>query len=104
MDKLKEKDDIFNQEVKTLRILDKNKNEQILFQSYKTSKETKNKELYKIVGYKMAKDIIIPYGATIISTQENLKKYGYADIEDIDNCIKRTREYRAKKAKEKKQK
>lgn len=104
MDKLKEKDDMFNQEVKTLKILDKDKNEQILFQSYQTSKETKNNELYKIVGYKMAKDIIIPYGATIISSQENFKKYGYEDIEDVDNCIKRTMEYRAKKAKEKEKK
>jgi len=104
MDKLKEKDDMFNQEVKTLKILDKDKNEQVLFQSYKTSKETKNKELYKIEGYKMAKDIIIPDGATIISSQENFKKYTHENSSDIDNCIKRTEEYRAEKAREKEQK
>ena len=94
MDKLKVKDDMFNQEVKTLRILNKDQNEQVLFQAYKTSKETNNKELYKIIDYTMAKDITIPYGATIISSQENLRKYS---CEDIDECIKRTKEYKEKK-------
>jgi len=100
MDKLKDKDEMFNQEVKTLKILDKEQNEQVLFQAYTTSKETKNKELYKIADYKMPKDIIIPSGATIISSQQNLTKYGYENREDIKNCKKRTEEYRAKKNRE----
>lgn len=102
--RLKEKDEMFNQEVKTLKILDKDKNEQVLFQSYQTFKETSNKELYKITNYKMAKDIIITSGATVISSQDNLQRFAYEDAQDIDNCIKRTKEYRAKKTKEKEQK
>jgi len=95
--KLKEKDDMFNQEVKILRILDKDKNEKVLFQAYKTSKETGNKELYKIKNYKLASNISIPKGATIISSQDNIKKFTFEDDSDIDPCIKRTEEYRRKK-------
>ncbi|MCW8895000.1 hypothetical protein [Sulfurimonas sp.] len=108
MDKLKDKDDMFNQETKTLKILDKDQKEEVLFQAYQTSKETKNKELYKITDYKMAKDIKIPYGATVISSQEKLEKFACEDMEDRDDCIKRTEEYRVKekerKAKEKERK
>ena len=101
MDKLKEKDDMFKQEVKTLKILDKDQNKKVLFEAYKTSKEIKYRELYKIYkheikGYKMAIDIEIPYGATVTSSQENLRKFAYEDMEDRDDCIKRTEEYRAK--------
>jgi hypothetical protein len=101
MNKLKGKDDMFKQEVKIFKILDKKGKEKVLFQSYKTSKETGNKELYKIKDYKLASDIIIPNEATILSSQENITKFTFENNEDIDRCIERTKKYRAEKVKEK---
>lgn len=98
MDKLKEKDKMFTQEVKTLKVLTKDKKEEVLFQAFKTSKEIGNKELYKIVGYKIAKNITIPHGAIIISSQDNIKKYNH---DDINNDIKIHQEYQENKSKEK---
>lgn len=97
MNKLKAKDEMFMQEVKTLKILDKDRKEKVLFQAYKTSKETGNKELYKIDNYKLAKDIVIPSGSTIISSQTNLNRFSFEDEQDIENCIKRTKEYQKQK-------
>lgn len=94
-DKLKEKDEMFAQEVKTLKILTAEKKEEILFQAPKTTKETDYKELYKINGYTIAKDITIPYGAIIISSQDNIKKYKHVN----DNAIKIHKEYKKSKAK-----
>lgn len=96
--KLKAKDDMFKQEVKTLKILTAEKEEQILFQAYPTSKETGNKELYKINGYTLAKDIIVPYGATITSSQDNLTKFDY---DNYELTLKLTKKYREEKAQEK---
>jgi len=93
MDKLKEKDEMFAQEVKTLKILTADQEEEILFQAPKTSKETGNKELYKISGYTMATDITIPHGAIIISSQDNIKKYNHPDLE---NAIRIHKEYKEK--------
>ena len=45
-----------------------------MFQAYKTSKETGNKELYKINDYVISKDIEIPYGAVITTSQDNIEK------------------------------
>ena len=96
MDKLKEKDDMFSQEVKTLKILTAEQKEEILFQAYKTSSETKYKELYKINGYTLAKDINISYGSIIISSQDNIKKYNH---DDLENALELHKEYKEKKAK-----
>ena len=65
------------------------------------SKETGNKELYKISDYVIAKDIDIPYGAVITTSQENIKKFHHPDLE---NAIKINKEYKDKKAQEKENK
>ena len=96
MNILRDKDSMFKQEVKTLRVLTDNDNTEILFQAYQTTKETGNKELYKIKNYTMAKDIIIPYGYIIISSQDSIKKYKH---DDIENALKIHKEYKEKKAK-----
>ncbi len=96
MDRLKEKDDMFKQEVDVLKIIDKEGKEQILFQPYQTLKEG-NKKLSKIKDYKLASDITIPDGATIISSQTNLKKYHFGSDEELEACIKRTEQYRKNK-------
>ena len=83
MDRLKDKDDMFKQEVKTLKIQTIDGKETALFQAPKTTKETGNKELYKINNYKMAKDITIPTGAIQFSSQENITKYSFEDEQDI---------------------
>jgi len=101
--KLKEKDDMFKQEVKILKILNKDSNEEVLFQPCKTSQETGNKELCRIKDYVLARDIVISTGATILSSQENITKFTFENDEDIDNCINRTKEYRASKDREKKE-
>ena len=98
MDRLKAKDNMFLQEVKTLKILTSDGKEEVLFQAYKTSKETGNKELYKINDYVIAKDITIPYGAVITTSQDNIEKY-YHD--DLKNAIKINKEYKDKKVQEK---
>lgn len=87
---------MFTQEVKTLKILTAEQEEEVLFQAYKTSNETKYKELYKINEYTLAKDITIPYGAIITSSQTNIKKYNHPDLE---NALKLHKEYKEKKAK-----
>jgi hypothetical protein len=96
MDKLKEKDEMFTQEVKTLKILTAEQKEEVLFQAPKTSKDTGNKELYKINKYTLANSITIPYGAIIISSQDNIKKYNHPDLE---NAIKIHQQYKETKAK-----
>lgn len=101
MDRLKAKDNMFSQEVKTLKILTSDGKEEVLFQAYKTSKETGNKELYKINDYLIAKDIKIPYGAVITTSQDNIEKYYHSDLE---NAIKINKEYKDKKAQEKENK
>lgn len=98
MDRLKAKDNMFLQEVKTLKSLTSDGKEEVLFQAYKTSKETGNKELYKINDYVIAKDITIPYGAVITTSQDNIEKYHHSDLE---NAIKINKEYKDKKAQEK---
>ena len=101
MDRLKAKDNMFLQEVKTLKILTSDGKEEVLFQAYKTSKETGNKELYKINDYVIAKDITIPYGAVITTSQDNIEKYYHNDLE---NAIKINKEYKDKKVQEKENK
>lgn len=96
MERLKEKNSMFSQEVKTLKILTSEKKEEVLFQAYKTTKDTGNKELYKINGYKMAKDITVPYGAIIISSQDNIRKYNHPDL---DNAIKIHKEHKEQQGK-----
>jgi hypothetical protein len=81
MERLKQIDSMFSQEVKTLKILTSEKKEEVLFKAYKTTKDTGNKELYKINGYTLAKDIRIPYGAIVISSQDNLSKFNHDDLE-----------------------
>ena len=97
MDILKKKDDVFIQETQTLKILNADDIEVVLFQAPQSPIETGRKYLYKINKYKPATDINIPYGATIISSQTSIKYI----FEDKDDCIKRTKECRAKKAKAK---
>jgi hypothetical protein len=98
MDKLKEKDEMFTQEVKTLKVLTAEQNEEVLFQATKTTKETGNKELYKIIDYTMAHGITIPYGSIVISSQTNIMKYNHPDPE---HAIQIHKEYKEKKAKAK---
>ena len=95
-DKVKEKDAMFAQEVKTLKILTVEQKEEVLFKSYKTSKDTNHKELYKINGYTLAKDITIPYGTIIVTSQVNIKKYNHSNLE---NAIKIHKEYQENKTK-----
>jgi len=97
-DTLKGKDEMFAQEVKVIKILRADKTEEILFQAYPTSKETKNKELYKINGYVVAKDITIPNGATVITSQSNIGKY---TLENPDEAIELHKEYHENKQKDK---
>ena len=101
MDKLKAKDNMFLQEVKTLKILTSDEKEEVLFQAYKTSKETGNKELYKINDYVIAKDIEISYGSVITTSQDNIEKYHH---DDLENAIKINKEYKDKKAQKKENK
>jgi len=101
MDKLKAKDNMFLQEVKTLKILTFDEKEEVLFQGYKTSKETGNKELYKISNYTLAESITIPFGAVITTSQDNIEKY---HNDDLEHAIKINKEYRNKKAQEKENK
>lgn len=101
MDRLKAKDNIFSQEVKILKILTFDGKEEVLFPACKTSKEIGNKELYKINDYVIAKDITIPYGAVITTSQDNIKKYNHPDLE---NAIKINKEYKDKEAQEKENK
>ena len=101
MDKLKAKNNMFSQEVKTLKILTLDGKEEVPFQAYKTSKETGNKELYKINDYLIAKDIKIPFGAVITTSQDNIEKYHHPNLE---NAIKINKEYKEKKAQEKENK
>jgi len=96
-DKLKEKDEMFKQEVKTLKILTVEQKEEILFQAHKTSKEIGNKELYKINCYTIAKDITIPYGAVITSSQDNIRKYNLINSEE---AIKLHKKYHEKNKKD----
>lgn len=98
MDKLKAKDNMFKQEVKTLKILTSDGKEEVLFQGYKTSKETGNKELYKISNYTLAESITIPCGAVITTSQDNIEKYNH---EDLENAIKINKEYKEKRLKKK---
>ncbi len=95
MDRLKAKDNMFKQEVKTLKILTLDGKEEVQFQGYKTSKETGNKELYIISNYTLAESIIIPYGAVITTSQDNIEKYHH---DDLENAIKINKEYKDKKA------
>ena len=104
MDRLKGENDMFKQEAKTLKILTQNNNEDVLFQAVKTSKETANRELYKINNYTMAEDITIPNGATIISSQTTYQRYSFESDEEMESCIQRTKKLREDKAKEKEKK
>lgn len=97
MDRLKAKDKMFLQEVKTLKILTSDGKEEVLLQGYKTSKETGNKELYKISNYTLAESITIPYGAVITTSQDNIKKYHH---DDLEYAIKINKEYKDKKTQE----
>lgn len=102
MDKLKAKDEMFTQEVKTLKISTAEKKVLVLFQAYKTSKETGNKELYKIDGYRLAESINIPVGSTITSSQTSIQKFTFENEQDMEACITRTKEYNEQKASMKK--
>lgn len=104
MDRLKVKDKIFRQEVKVLKILTKDGKEDVLFSVPSGGKETGNKDLYKIADYKLAEEIKIPDGATVISSQENLGKFTFTTKSEEEKCIQRTKEYKDKKKKEKEQK
>lgn len=99
MDELKLKDDMFKQEVKVLKILTKDGKEDVLFSVPSGSKETGNKDLYKIADYKLAEDIKIPDGATVISSQEKLDKFTFTTKSEKEKCIQRTKEYKDKKKK-----
>jgi len=96
MDKLKDKDDMFKQEVKTLKIQTKDGKEIALFQAQKTTKETGTKELYKINNYTMAKNITIPSGAIQLSSQENITKYSFENEQDISIWKKKIKEKKDK--------
>ncbi|MCX6077334.1 MAG: hypothetical protein NTW78_10705 [Campylobacterales bacterium] len=97
MDKLKEKDKMFSQETKVLKILTAEKKEEVLFQPPSSTIDIGSKELYKINNYTMAKDITIPYGAVITTTsQDSIEKYNHPDL---DNAIKINKEYKESKAK-----
>ena len=104
MDRLKAKDKMFRQEVKVLKILTKDGKEDVLFSVPSGGKETGNKDLYKITDYKLAEDIKIPDGATVISSQEKLDKFTFTSKSEEEKCIQRTKEYKDKKKKEKEQK
>jgi hypothetical protein len=104
MDRLKVKDKMFRQEVKVLKILTKDSKEDVLFSVPSGGKETGNKDLYRIADYKLAKDIKIPDGATVISSQEKLDKFAFTTKSEEEKCIQRTNEYKDKKKKEKEQK
>ena len=105
-DRLKVKDEMFKQEVKTLKISTENGEEKVLFQSYKTPKETGGKELYKIDDYIQAKDINIPDGATVTTSQSEskIKEFTFTSEDEEEKCIQRTKEYKDKNKKEKEQK
>ena len=104
MDRLKVKDKMFRQEVKVLKILTKDGKEDVLFSVPSGGKETGNKDLYRIVDYKLAEEIKIPDGATVISSQEKLDKFTFTTKSEEEKCIQRTKEYKEKKKKEKEQK
>ena len=101
MNNLKEKDKMFKQEVKILKILTKDGKEDVVFSVPSGGKATGNKYLYKITDYKLAEDIKIPDGATVISSQENLAIFTFTSKSEEEKCIQRTKEFRDKKKKEK---
>lgn len=79
---LKEKDDMFKQEIDTLKALDDNAVEVELFKAYKTSKEFDYKKLAKIKEFKLAENIKIPRGFIILNREGNARfKYEYEDLE-----------------------
>ena len=103
MDRLKIKDKMFRQEVKVLKILTKDGKKDVLFSIPSGGKETGNKDLYRIADYKLAEDIKIPDGATVISSQEKLDKFTFTSKSEEEKCIQRSKEYKDKKKKEKEQ-
>lgn len=79
---LREKDDMFKQEIDTLKALDDNTVEVELFKAYKTSKEFDYKKLAKIKEYKLSENIKIPKGFIILNREGNARfKYEYEDLE-----------------------
>jgi len=95
---LKEKDDIFKQEIDILKALDDNAEEVELFKAYKTSKEFDYKKLAKIKEYKLAENIKIPKGFIITNREGSARfKYEYEDLERLKNvCQIRQRTTRRK--------
>jgi len=96
IDRLKLKDNMFKQIIDTLRISKPDgSNKKNLFSAYTTNKKTDSKKLYKIEGYKLPKDITIPSGYVIVSSQGKsnsiFNKYIYED--DIEVAKKLQVEY-----------
>lgn len=88
---LKEKDKMFRQELTTIRVLNENKQEEILFQGIRTYKEVGNKKLYKITDYTLPEEIVVPRDKIIVNREGNQRlKYSY---EDIDFAKKAYEEY-----------
>jgi len=79
---LKEKDPIFLQELTTIKTLNEDNQEEILFEGIRTYKEVGNKKLYRINNYTLPEDIVVPRGRIIINREGKQRfKYNYEDID-----------------------
>ena len=79
---LKEKDEIFTQEIGILKVLDEKKIEQVIFNGNRTYKEVKNKKLYIIKDYTPPRNIKIQKDWIILNREGNQRwKYSYDDLD-----------------------
>ena len=81
---LKEKDEMFTQELTKLQALNENGEKEILFAGNPSYKEVKNKKLYKINDYTLAENIKIPRNWIIVN-REGKQRFKY-NHEDIDHA------------------
>ncbi|QOY54027.1 hypothetical protein HUE87_09020 [Candidatus Sulfurimonas marisnigri] len=79
---LKEKDELFTQEVDKLKAIDENRVEQVLFNGNPTYSEAKNEKLLKITEYTLPEDITVPKNHILKSKSKKQRfEYKYEDIE-----------------------
>jgi hypothetical protein len=80
--KLKEKDEIFTQEIDTLKAIDEKGQEIILFQGLTSYPEVKHKKVSKIHDYTLPENIDVAKGLIITNREANKRfEYNHEDLE-----------------------
>lgn len=102
IDKLKEKDAMFQQESDVVKAVNEVNEEKILLEGISSFKEVNYKKLSRINNYKLAKDIIVPNGFIITNRGEGNARFKY-EYEDLELAEKMYETY-DKRQLEKKQK